>query len=81
MTKTLTNPKVWAQLVKQFLVLISGIETKSQEDMDKGGRENFIMSVRLMCKYMLIYGALRPPVHLCRSNDSKMEIIARFNYE
>ena len=44
MTKTLTNPKVWAQLVKQFLVLISGIETKSQEDMDKGGRENFIMS-------------------------------------
>ena len=37
--------------------------------------------VRLMCKYMLIYGALRPPVHLCRSNDSKMEIIARFNYE
>ena len=44
MTKTLSNHTAWAQIVKQFLILISGIETKSQEDMDKGGRENFVMS-------------------------------------
>ena len=44
MTKTLTNERMWAQHVKQFLILICGIETKSQEDMDKGGREHFIMS-------------------------------------
>ena len=44
MMKTLTNVKMWAQHVKQFLVLICGIETKSQEDMDKGGREHFITS-------------------------------------
>ena len=43
MTKTLRNEKMWAQHVKHFLVLISGIETKSQEQMDRGGRENFIM--------------------------------------
>ena len=43
MTKTLKSAKMWVQHVKQFLVLISGIETKSQDQMDKGGRENFIM--------------------------------------
>ena len=42
MTKTLTNVKMWAQHVKQFLVLMHDIETKSQEDMDKGGREHFL---------------------------------------
>ena len=44
MTKTLTNVKMWAQHVKQFLMLICGIGTKSQEDMNKGGREHFITS-------------------------------------
>ena len=44
LTKTLDTPKMWAQHVKQFLVLISGIETKSQEEMDRGARENFIMA-------------------------------------
>ena len=43
LTKTLKNEKMWAQHVKQFLVLVSGIETKSQEQMDKGGRESFMM--------------------------------------
>ena len=44
MTKTLTNPKMWAQHVKQFLFMICGIETKSQGEMDKGGREHFVMA-------------------------------------
>ena len=44
MTKSLDNERMWAQHVKQFLVLISGIETKSQEEMDKGSREHFIMT-------------------------------------
>ena len=46
MTKTLGNgkDKMWAQHIKQFLMLRCGIETKSQEEMDKGGREIFIMN-------------------------------------
>ena len=44
MTKTLSNAKMWAQHVKQLLVLTCGVETKSQEDMDKGGHKHFIMS-------------------------------------
>ena len=43
MTKTLKHEKMWAQNVKQFLVLISGIETKMQEQMDRSGRERFMM--------------------------------------
>ena len=42
MTKTLTNPKMWAQHVKQFLVLTCDIETKSQGDMHgQGGKRTF----------------------------------------
>ena len=46
MTKTLKcgKDKMWAQHIKQFLMLRCGIETKSQEEMDKGGREIFIMN-------------------------------------
>ena len=44
MTKTLNNPKIWAQHIKQFVLMTSGIETKSQGEMDKGGRENYIMT-------------------------------------
>ena len=43
MTKTLKHEKMGAQNVKQFLVLISGIETKMQEQMDRSGRERFMM--------------------------------------
>ena len=43
MTKSLKNEKMWSQHVKQFLILTCGIETKSQEELDKGGRENFMM--------------------------------------
>ena len=44
MTKTLNNSKMWAQHIKQFVLMTSGIETKSQGEMDKGGRENYIMT-------------------------------------
>ena len=44
MTKTLKNERMWSQHVKQILILICGIETKSQEELDKGGRESFIMA-------------------------------------
>jgi hypothetical protein len=44
MTKTLNNPKMWAQHIKQFVLMTSGIETKSQGEMDKGGRQNYIMT-------------------------------------
>ena len=40
----LKNNIGWAQVVKQFIVLVSGIETKSQDEMDKGARKNHIMS-------------------------------------
>ena len=40
----LKNNIGWAQVVKQFIVLVSGIETKSQDEMDKGARENHILS-------------------------------------
>ena len=45
MTKTLKHEKMRAQNVKQFLVLICGIETKmqEQEQMDRSGRERFMM--------------------------------------
>ena len=43
MTKSLKNPTGWAQIIKQFIVLVAGIETKSQEEMDKGCRENHVM--------------------------------------
>ena len=36
----LKNNIGWAQVVKQFIVLVSGIETKSQDEMDKGARES-----------------------------------------
>ena len=38
------NVKMWAQHIKQFVLMTSGIETKSQGEMDKGDRENYIMS-------------------------------------
>ena len=40
----LKNNIGWAQVVKQFIVLVSGIETKSQDDVDKGARENHVVS-------------------------------------
>ena len=33
----------WAQHVKQMIMMGAGIETKRQEEMDKGSREAFIM--------------------------------------
>ena len=44
LTKTLNNERMWSQHLKQFLLLRAGIETKSQEEMDKGARENYIMT-------------------------------------
>ena len=43
MMKTLTNVKMWAQHVKQFLMLMCDVETKSQEDMNRGGHEHYMM--------------------------------------
>ena len=44
MTRTLKNETGWAQIIKQFITIVAGIETKSQDEMDKGSRENHIMS-------------------------------------
>ena len=43
MTKELSHEKMWAQHIKQFIALTAGIETKSQEEMDKGTRESHIL--------------------------------------
>ena len=44
MSKTLRNNIGWAQVIKQFITMVSGIDTKMQEEMDKGGREHHIMT-------------------------------------
>ena len=44
MSKSLNNEKMWAQHIKQFIALTTGIETKSQEEMDKGTRECHIFN-------------------------------------
>ena len=44
MSKTLRNNVGWAQVIKQFITMVSGIDTKMQEEMDKGGREHHIMT-------------------------------------
>ena len=54
LTKTLNHEKMWVQHMKQFLVLTSDIETKLQEQMDKGGRENFTMEEYITCNEILI---------------------------
>ena len=40
----LKNSSMWSQHVKQLIMLTAGIETKSQEEMNKGQREDFILS-------------------------------------
>ena len=45
MIRTLKNDAGWAQIIKQFITIVAEIETKSQDEMDKGSaRENYIMS-------------------------------------
>ena len=40
----LKNSSMWSQHVKQLIMLTAGIETKSQEEMNKGQRQDFILS-------------------------------------
>jgi hypothetical protein len=43
MSETLGNAATWGQVVKQFVLMRCGVETKRQQEMTKGQREDFIM--------------------------------------
>ena len=44
MVEGLKNYPCWAQHVKQVIMLTAGIETKRQQSMNKGEREDFMLT-------------------------------------